>query len=127
MIETSKYHTLGAFVLGVAVASAWAAYRARQNELQGGNSRPASAQHRVKQDEQDEKQSLHNIHVDHGRGEKELELSIVKSIANIKQGIEGTIGNTPLIKIKSLSDATGCEILAKAEVLDAFSMAMCTC
>ena len=32
-------------------------------------------------------------------------------------GIEGTIGNTPMIKIKSLSEETGCEILAKAEVL----------
>ena len=32
------------------------------------------------------------------------------------RGIEHTIGNTPLIKIKSLSDATGSEILAKAEV-----------
>ena len=36
----------------------------------------------------------------------------------IRQGIEGTIGNTPLIRIKSLSDATGCEILAKAEFLN---------
>lgn len=34
----------------------------------------------------------------------------------ICDGIEGAIGNTPLIRIKSLSDATGCEILAKAEV-----------
>lgn len=34
----------------------------------------------------------------------------------IVDGIEGCIGNTPLIRIKSLSDATGCEILAKAEV-----------
>lgn len=37
---------------------------------------------------------------------------------NIAVGIEGLIGNTPLIKIKSLSDATGCEILAKAEFLN---------
>lgn len=34
----------------------------------------------------------------------------------IVEGIEGCIGNTPLLRIKSLSDATGCEILAKAEV-----------
>ena len=33
-------------------------------------------------------------------------------------GIEGLIGNTPLIKLKSLSDATGCEISAKAEYLN---------
>ena len=31
-------------------------------------------------------------------------------------GIESCIGNTPLFRIKSLSDATGCEILGKAEV-----------
>lgn len=34
------------------------------------------------------------------------------------EGIEGCIGNTPLFKIKSLSDATGCTILAKAEFLN---------
>ena len=38
------------------------------------------------------------------------------SESGILEGIEACIGNTPLIKIKSLSDATGCEILAKAEV-----------
>jgi len=36
----------------------------------------------------------------------------------IAVGIEGLIGNTPLIKLKSLSDATGCEILAKCEYLN---------
>ncbi|KAL4883731.1 tryptophan synthase beta subunit-like PLP-dependent enzyme [Aspergillus karnatakaensis] len=36
----------------------------------------------------------------------------------IVEGIEGCIGNTPLLRIKSLSDATGCEILAKAEFLN---------
>lgn len=38
---------------------------------------------------------------------------------DIPDGIEGCIGNTPLFRIKSLSDATGCEILAKAEFLNA--------
>lgn len=42
----------------------------------------------------------------------------------IPEGIEGTIGNTPLFKIKSLSEATGCEILAKAEV-DVWRLAGC--
>ena len=37
----------------------------------------------------------------------------------IPEGIEGCIGNTPLFRIKSLSEATGCEILAKAEFLNA--------
>ncbi|KAL1954706.1 hypothetical protein VTO42DRAFT_810 [Malbranchea cinnamomea] len=36
----------------------------------------------------------------------------------IVDGIEGCIGNTPLIRIRSLSEATGCEILAKAEFLN---------
>jgi cysteine synthase A len=36
----------------------------------------------------------------------------------IPEGIESTIGNTPMFRIKSLSDATGCEIFAKAEVHD---------
>ncbi|TKA22991.1 hypothetical protein B0A50_07209 [Salinomyces thailandicus] len=36
----------------------------------------------------------------------------------IATGIEGLIGDTPLIKLKSLSDATGCDILAKCEYLN---------
>ncbi|KAL4802985.1 tryptophan synthase beta subunit-like PLP-dependent enzyme [Aspergillus unguis] len=36
----------------------------------------------------------------------------------IVDGIEGTIGNTPLLRIKSLSEVTGCEILAKCEFLN---------
>lgn len=40
----------------------------------------------------------------------------------IPGGIESTIGNTPLFRIKSLSDATGCEILAKAEVISISSI-----
>ncbi|KAK0355156.1 Cysteine synthase 2 [Friedmanniomyces endolithicus] len=36
----------------------------------------------------------------------------------IAVGIEGMIGNTPLIKLRALSEAVGCEILAKAEFLN---------
>ncbi|KAF2754069.1 transmembrane protein [Pseudovirgaria hyperparasitica] len=42
----------------------------------------------------------------------------IAAAEEIKDGIEGCIGNTPLIRIKSLSDATGCEILAKAEFMN---------
>ena len=35
---------------------------------------------------------------------------------DIKNGLEGCIGNTPLIRIRSLSEYLGCEVLAKAEV-----------
>ena len=41
---------------------------------------------------------------------------ISKTAVEVPEGIEACIGNTPLFKIKSLSDATGCDILAKAEV-----------
>lgn len=37
---------------------------------------------------------------------------------DICQGLIGSIGNTPLIKIESLSQATGCTILGKAEFLN---------
>ncbi len=37
---------------------------------------------------------------------------------DIKQGFVGTVGNTPLIRINSFSDETGCEILGKAEFLN---------
>ncbi|RWR94822.1 cysteine synthase 2 isoform X1 [Cinnamomum micranthum f. kanehirae] len=42
--------------------------------------------------------------------------SISKSRA--RKGLVDAIGNTPLIRINSLSEATGCEILAKAEFLN---------
>jgi cysteine synthase A len=44
--------------------------------------------------------------------------SIAAPLPPIPSGIEGTIGHTPLFKIKSLSSATGCDILAKAEFLN---------
>ncbi|NET34201.1 MAG: cysteine synthase A [Cyanothece sp. SIO1E1] len=37
---------------------------------------------------------------------------------DIKDGFVGTVGNTPLIRINSFSQETGCEILGKAEFLN---------
>ncbi|MGI0490502.1 cysteine synthase A [Alkalinema pantanalense CENA528] len=37
---------------------------------------------------------------------------------DIKKGFVGTVGNTPLIRLNSVSDETGCEILGKAEFLN---------
>ncbi|MCZ6655727.1 MAG: cysteine synthase A [Gammaproteobacteria bacterium] len=37
---------------------------------------------------------------------------------DIQNGFSGCIGNTPLIRITSLSEATGCEILGKAEFMN---------
>eukprot|EP00004_Rigifila_ramosa_P024459 TRINITY_DN7097_c0_g1_i2.p1 TRINITY_DN7097_c0_g1~~TRINITY_DN7097_c0_g1_i2.p1 ORF type:complete len:400 (-),score=91.89 TRINITY_DN7097_c0_g1_i2:20-1180(-) len=36
----------------------------------------------------------------------------------IRAGFEGTIGNTPLIRLQKLSEETGCDILGKAEFLN---------
>ena len=36
----------------------------------------------------------------------------------IRDGFAGTIGNTPLIRLRKLSEETGCEILGKAEFLN---------
>ena len=37
---------------------------------------------------------------------------------DIKNGFIDTVGNTPLIRLKSFSEETGCEILGKAEFLN---------
>jgi len=37
---------------------------------------------------------------------------------NVRDGFTGTIGNTPLIRLRKLSEETGCEILGKAEFLN---------
>lgn len=42
----------------------------------------------------------------------------VPDARTVAVGIEGLIGNTPLIKLRSLSEATGSEILIKAEFLN---------
>jgi cysteine synthase A len=38
--------------------------------------------------------------------------------SDIRNGFVGTIGNTPLIRLRKASEATGCEILGKAEFLN---------
>ena len=45
-----------------------------------------------------------------------------RAVEGIGEGIESCIGKTPLFRIKSLSEATGCEILGKAEVGAGFYM-----
>lgn len=41
-----------------------------------------------------------------------------RSIMDIKDGFLSTVGNTPLIRLNSFSEETGCEILGKAEFLN---------
>ncbi|OBZ87358.1 Cysteine synthase 2 [Choanephora cucurbitarum] len=47
--------------------------------------------------------------------EKDDQPSLLPSIV---EGVDGLIGNTPLMKIRSLSEATGCIVLGKAEFLN---------
>ncbi|KAF8942606.1 hypothetical protein BGZ47_006317 [Haplosporangium gracile] len=49
---------------------------------------------------------------------KEIALHKSEKNSQICDGVAGLIGNTPMMRIKSLSEATGCEILAKAEFLN---------
>src|SRR5579883_3263553 len=37
---------------------------------------------------------------------------------NVRNGFAGTVGRTPLIKLRRLSEETGCEILGKAEFMN---------
>ena len=113
MPDASRYYILGAFFLGVAVTTTW-------NYLKP--SKEADHELRISHDQvrQYKRRLSHFATI---RDVDALRRSIVElselpddGVGEIKEGIEGCIGNTPLIKIKSLSEATGCEILAKAEV-----------
>jgi len=55
-----------------------------------------------------------NDHI--GLVDHETNDGVTQGMSIVPEGIEACIGNTPLFRIKSLSDETGCEILAKAEV-----------
>lgn len=110
MPDQSKYYALGAFVLGIGLT---VAYNKQFSQTSDDTTTKISPQQRKKllagiakiNDLETIKKSL-----------LELDDSLEENAGSIKEGIEGCIGNTPLIKIKSLSDFTGCEILAKAEV-----------
>ena len=43
---------------------------------------------------------------------------MLASSPGITAGFVGAVGNTPLIRLNALSDATGCEILGKAEFMN---------
>ena len=37
---------------------------------------------------------------------------------NVRDGFADTVGNTPLIRLRRVSEETGCEIFGKAEFLN---------
>jgi cysteine synthase A len=113
MPEQTRYYIIGAFLLGIALTAAYN----KQSSTVAEPSEDHDSKRRLKQQQQliarfskiNDLDTLKKCLV-------ELESALEKGAGSIKEGIEGCIGDTPLIKIKSLSDYTGCEILAKAEV-----------
>ncbi|KAF2739291.1 PALP-domain-containing protein [Polyplosphaeria fusca] len=116
MADNARYFTIGAFLLGIAATTAYQtqitkAKAKAQKDERIRQRRQQNLLHFSKSADLDEAKralgELPNVIESQGPGEED-----------IKEGIEGCIGNTPLIRIKSLSDATGCEILAKAEFIN---------
>ncbi|XP_024376683.1 cysteine synthase 2 [Physcomitrium patens] len=50
--------------------------------------------------------------------QKHLNFNRGRAGVGVSEGVIGAIGNTPLIRIRSLSEATGCEIYGKCEFLN---------
>lgn len=113
MQNQTRLYILGAFVLGVVLT---AAYNKRPA---GPDQKPEDAdpKHQLKQQQKliSRFAKINDLGI-LKKSLTEIDALLEKGAGNIKEGIEGCIGDTPLIKIKSLSDYTGCEILVKAEV-----------
>jgi len=92
-------YLIGGFVLGILSAVCW-------NEFYYGLKRPGTRRANLKPGGNNQNINDTILFDDNEDDVKD----------DIREGIEGCIGNTPLINIKSLSAATGCEVLAKAEV-----------
>lgn len=56
--------------------------------------------------------------LDSGRRRRRAGNIIDIRAGQVVRGVDGLIGNTPLMRIESLSELTGCEILGKAEFLN---------
>lgn len=113
MTDRTQYYILGAFALGVVLTFAY-------NEHISTSSQTPERDDAKQQLKQQQKLVARFAKINDldtlKKSLVELEKSLEKGAGSIKEGIEGCIGDTPLIKIKSLSEYTGCEILAKAEV-----------
>lgn len=108
MPDQYRYYALGAFLLGVVLTTAYnkrSLYSQERADDANANKRRNPVIGFPAKNDLDSRKT--NIVVGLHK----------KNFGHIKEGIEGCIGDTPLIKIKSLSEYTGCEILAKAEVI----------
>lgn len=116
----NKLTTTGGFLIGIIVTLGFkdfypdleASFRQRLRRLRGlsvPQILPGQADYvRLEDHTKQTSSSLHPDALDSRRSWQDA----------IPEGIEGLIGNTPLIKLKALSEATGCEILGKAEYLN---------
>lgn len=109
MSDHSRYYITGAFVLGAVVALGFQNIRQRDQDAVFAN------QSRKRRETISKQLKLNDLDI-RDQNQENFGLTLKNGPGSIKEGIEGCIGDTPLIKIKSLSEATGCEILAKAEV-----------
>jgi cysteine synthase A len=109
MSDRSRYYILAAFLLGIAITTAYN----KKRSIEGTN---AASQEQLSAQQQKWLSQLAKINDLETLKKTLLEFGSGEGAINIKEGIEGCIGDTPLVKIKSLSDFTGCDILAKAEV-----------
>lgn len=114
MPDYARYYITGAFLGGIALTVAYNWSLANSSESSNSQDAPKQ-QHKIlsKLSKINDLDTLKKTLV-------ELESSLVKGggAGDIKEGIEGCIGDTPLIKIKSLSEYTGCDVLVKAEFLN---------
>eukprot|EP00055_Hartaetosiga_balthica_P002105 m.2781 g.2781 ORF g.2781 m.2781 type:complete len:447 (+) comp1935_c0_seq1:62-1402(+) len=63
-----------------------------------------------------QRRSIHMIETT--KDESQLQLEQQASFGEIRYGVEELIGRTPMVKLESLSEATGCTIYAKCEMLN---------
>jgi cysteine synthase A len=111
MSDRSRYYIVGAFLLGVALTTAF-----NKRGSPEGLDDPSAKQLLKAQQYILSKFSKTNDLETLKKSLAGIEKTLAEGGGNIREGIEGCIGNTPLIKIKSLSEYTGCDILVKAEV-----------
>jgi hypothetical protein len=109
MSDRSRYYILGAFLLGVTLTTAY-------NKKSSTEENSDTSQTQLFALQQKWLSNLAKINDLDTLKKSLLECGGGEGAEGIKEGIEGCIGDTPLIKIKSLSEFTGCDILAKAEV-----------
>ena len=112
MPDYTRYYIAGAFLTGIALTTAYNRRLSTSPEHTNSQDGPKH-QHKLlsRLSKINDLDTLKKTLV-----ELESSLAKGKGAEDIKEGIEGCIGDTPLIKIKSLSEYTGCDILVKAEV-----------